>query len=161
MSIREALGHMSSADFYVALALLDCCRDWPLPSLLPKTRGGKTRGGMSSAAVDAGVLTAREGSVIGFATKDGSVALDEAKTRPGHSPFTSALLEHITRPDLSIGMLIPSVTDSVMKDTGGKQAPPPPTEPRRSSSHRRRARAYSRRFAAPRRCQSSRRRAWA
>ena len=66
VSIREALAHMSSAEFYVALALLDCCRDWPLPSLLPKTRG-KARGGL--ATMDATALTAREGSIIGFATK--------------------------------------------------------------------------------------------
>ena len=121
VSIREALGHMSSADFYVALALLDCCRDWPLPSILPKTRGAKTRGGMAS--VEAGALSAREGAIIGFATKDGHVALDDANTRPGHSPFTAALLEHLVRTDLPLAMLIPEVTDSVMKDTQGRQVP--------------------------------------
>ena len=121
VSVREALGHMSSADFYVALALLDCCRDWPLPSLLPKSRGLKARGGM--AAVEAGALTAREGSIIGFATRDGNVALDNAKLRPGHSPFTAALMDHLVRTDLPLAMLIPCVTDSVMKDTGGKQVP--------------------------------------
>ena len=121
VSVREALGHMSSADFYVALALLDCCRDWPLPSLLTKTRGNKARGGM--VAVEAGALTAREGSIIGFATRDGNVALDEAKLRPGHSPFTAALMDHLVRTDLPLGMLIPCVTDSVMKDTAGKQVP--------------------------------------
>ena len=43
----------------------------PLPAVLPKekTRGGKTRGGMS--ALDPGALTAREGAIIGFATKAG------------------------------------------------------------------------------------------
>ena len=75
------------------------------------------------AAVDAGSLTAREGAIIGFATKDGSVALDDAKARPGHSPFTAALLEHITRGDLELSKLIPSVTDSVLKDTDGRQVP--------------------------------------
>jgi hypothetical protein len=72
------------------------------------------------AAVEAGALTAREGSIIGFATRDGNVALDEAKLRPGHSPFTAALMDHLARTDLPLGMLIPEVTDSVMKDTAGK-----------------------------------------
>ena len=90
--------------------------------MVPRTRGGaKPRGGM--AAVEAGALTAREGAVIGFATKDGNVALDDAKLRPGHSPFTAALLDHLVRTDLPLSLLIPSVTDSVMKDTQGHQVP--------------------------------------
>ena len=142
VSIREALDHMSSADFYVALALLDCCRDWPLPSLLPKTRGARTtRGGM--ATVEASALTAREGAIIGFATKDGEVALDDAKLRPGHSPFTAALMEHLARTDLPLAMLIPEVTDSVMKDTHGKQAC---LRARSRRAHRFQARCFLRRI---------------
>ena len=64
---------------------------------------GSTR--LSEAAVESSALTAREGAIIGFATKDGNVALDDAKLRPGHSPFTAALMEHLVRTDLPLGML--------------------------------------------------------
>ena len=69
---------MSEADFYISVVLLDCCRNWPLPQL--KERGGKTRGGMSSG--DASKLTAREGTMVMFATKDGDVALASPAETP-------------------------------------------------------------------------------
>ena len=50
------------------------------------------------------------------------MALDNATLLPGHSPFTAALLQHVGRSDLPLGLLIPSVTDSVLKDTKGRQA---------------------------------------
>ena len=53
--------------------------------------------------------------------QDGTVALDDATMAPGHSPFTVALMENLVRADLSLGMLIPSVTDSVKQDTQNRQ----------------------------------------
>ena len=72
LPLRDALALMNRAEFFVSIALLDCCRDWPLGAKLPKPvgrTGGGTRGGMST--VDKSALSAREGSIIAFATKDG------------------------------------------------------------------------------------------
>ena len=76
IALRDALALMNRAAFFVSIALLDCCRDWPLGAKLPKPvgRSGGTRGGM--AAMDKSALSAREGSIIAFATKDGQARFE-------------------------------------------------------------------------------------
>lgn len=75
MLLSDALRHMNDARFFVSIALLDCCRDYPIPKLLPKAStkrsagGGATRGGM--APVEASALKGVEGSIVGFATASG------------------------------------------------------------------------------------------
>jgi len=90
------------------LVFLDACRDNPW--LKSGTRG-LTRG-LAPVSVTSGTL-------ISYATKDGSVAFDGSGR---HSPFTQALLEHIDQPE-DIGIVLRRVRERVMKLTNGQQQP--------------------------------------
>ena len=61
MPLREAMDRMSEGDFFLCIALLDCCRNWPVPQLLDKVRGGGGggRGGMCAATARRGPRRAR------------------------------------------------------------------------------------------------------
>ena len=60
-----------------------------------------------------------QGTLISYATKDGSVAADgDGK----NSPFTKALLQYIDDPD-DIAVVLLKVRYQVMRDTGGQQQP--------------------------------------
>ena len=51
------------------------------------------------------------------------VAKDASTVRPDHSPFTAALLETLTQPDLPLGFLVSAIKDAVVGDTAGVQVP--------------------------------------
>ncbi len=90
------------------LVFLDACRDNPLLQV-------------ASRSVSRGLapISVSKGTLISYATKDGSVAADgEGK----NSPFTKALLQHIDSPE-DIAVVLRKVRDQVMRDTGGQQQP--------------------------------------
>jgi hypothetical protein len=90
------------------LVFLDACRDNPLLQV-------------ASRSVSRGLapISVSQGTLISYATKDGSVAADgEGK----NSPFTKALLQHIDSPE-DIAVVLRKVRDQVMRDTGGQQQP--------------------------------------
>ena len=90
------------------LVFLDACRDNPLMQVASR---GVSRG--------LAPINVSEGTLISYATKDGSVAQDgDGK----NSPFTSALLEHIGDPD-DIAVVLRTVREKVMKATGNRQQP--------------------------------------
>jgi len=90
------------------LVFLDACRDNPLMQV-------------ASRSVSRGLapINVSEGTLISYATKDGSVAQDGDGN---NSPFTTALLEHLGDPD-DIALVLRNVREKVMKSTGGKQQP--------------------------------------
>lgn len=90
------------------LVFLDACRDNPLMQVASR---GVSRG--------LAPINVSEGTLISYATKDGSVAQDGYGK---NSPFTSALLEHIGDPD-DIAVVLRKVREKVMKTTGNKQQP--------------------------------------
>jgi hypothetical protein len=90
------------------LVFLDACRDNPLLQVASRS----VRRGLAPISVS-------QGTLISYATKDGSVAADgEGK----NSPFTKALLQHIDSPE-DIAVVLRKVRDQVMRDTGGQQQP--------------------------------------
>ena len=99
------------------LVFLDACRDNPLAGNLARSMG-PTR----SAAVGRGLgrVETGSGTLIAYATQPGNVA-DDGEGR--NSPFTAALLAHISTPGLSVDSLLARVTDDVMKGTGERQQP--------------------------------------
>ena len=90
------------------LVFLDACRDNPLMQVASR---GVSRG--------LAPINVSEGTLISYATKDGSVAQDGDGR---NSPFTLALLEHIGDPD-DIAVVLRKVREKVMKSTGNKQQP--------------------------------------
>jgi hypothetical protein len=96
------------------LIFLDACRDNPFAQNLARSLGTRSASvGRGLAQVESGV-----GTLIAYATKPGDVARDGEGR---NSPFTSALLETVERPGLSIGEVMIEVRNEVLKSTGGNQ----------------------------------------
>jgi uncharacterized caspase-like protein len=91
------------------LVFLDACRDKPLQ-----------RTGDRSVSRGLAPISVAEGTLIAYATKDGQVASDGTGQR--NSPFTQALLEHLSDPS-DIAVVLRKVREKVMRATGGKQQP--------------------------------------
>ena len=93
------------------LVFLDACRDNPLYQVAANKSFNKGLAPISVA----------EGTLIAYATKDGQVASDGGKGSK-NSPFTVALLEHLSDPD-DIAVVLRRVREKVKIATGGKQVP--------------------------------------
>jgi hypothetical protein len=91
------------------LVFLDACRD----NALQRTNDRSVSKGLAP-------ISAAEGTLISYATKDGQTAADGVGSK--NSPFTQALLEHINDPQ-DIAVVLRKVREKVMKATGGKQQP--------------------------------------
>jgi len=98
------------------LVILDACRDNPFASTMKRSVASRSIGrGLAR------VQPTISDTLIAYSAKAGSIALDESG---GHnSPFTSALLKHLTTPGLDIRLAFGRVRDDVMKSTGRKQEP--------------------------------------
>ena len=99
------------------LVFLDACRDNPLALGLARSMGASR-----SAAIGRGLgrVERARGTLIGYATQPGNVA-DDGDGR--NSPFTGALLAHITTPGMSVNDMLTAVTDAVVTHTDGRQQP--------------------------------------
>ena len=104
MEVMEASGAR------LKLMILDACRNNPLPT---SANRGASRG---LARVEARTA----GTMITFATAPGAVAADGDTA---NSPFTTALVQHITTPGLEIRQLMGRVRETVYKSTGKRQLP--------------------------------------
>ena len=101
-----------------AIALLDACRDNPLSRRfarsLASTRSNAVGQGLAVPNITGG------GMLIGFATAPGDVAADGDGR---NSPFTTALLKHISTPGLEIQQLMTRVKREVYNSTKEDQEP--------------------------------------
>jgi uncharacterized caspase-like protein len=93
------------------VVFLDACRDNPLARSLSAARGGAARG--------LAPMNAATGTLISYATRDGSTASDGSK---GNSPYTSALLQHLDEAE-DIALVLRKVRQKVMNSTRGAQEP--------------------------------------
>jgi uncharacterized caspase-like protein len=97
------------------LIILDACRDNPFAKKMKRTLASRALGrGL------AGVEPNQPNTLIAFAAKGGSTALDGDSK---NSPFTGALLKHLTTPGLEVRKAFGLVRDDVMAATGNKQEP--------------------------------------
>jgi uncharacterized caspase-like protein len=97
------------------LVILDACRDNPFAKKMKRTLASRSIGrGL------AGVEANRPNTFIAFAAKEGSTAADGDGQ---NSPFSTALLKHLTRPGLDIRKAFGYVRDDVMSATGNQQEP--------------------------------------
>jgi hypothetical protein len=97
------------------LVILDACRDNPFAKTMKRTIGSR--------AVGRGLAKIEPNSpntLIAFASKAGSTAADGDSK---NSPFTAALVKHITKPGLDLRKAFGFVRDDVLKSTNNKQEP--------------------------------------
>ena len=80
-------------------------------------RRGLSRGGTSKGLAE---VHAESGTLIAYATNPGDTALDGEGE---HSPYVTALLEHIADPGSDIRLMFSSVYESVEAATSKKQQP--------------------------------------
>ena len=98
------------------LLFLDACRDNPLARNLARSLGTRsTKIGHGLATVESG-----EGTLIAFSTQPGNVALDGDGR---NSPYTAALLRHMTAPGEDLSSILIRVRNDVMRATERKQVP--------------------------------------
>jgi hypothetical protein len=97
------------------LVILDACRDNPF--LTGMRRSIATR---AVARGLAQVEPATSDTLVAFAAKAGSTAEDG---RESNSPFTTALLKHITVPGLDVRIALGRVRDEVLQSTSRRQEP--------------------------------------
>jgi len=101
----------------VNLVFLDACRDNPFAQTLARSMGS-TRS--TSIGRGLAIVQATAGSFIAYATDPDQVALDGSGD---HSPFTAALLAHMTAPGLSISDMMIAVRNDVLTATQQRQRP--------------------------------------
>lgn len=115
VAVSQVLDQMETAK-RVNLVFLDACRNNPLSRSLARSLGTR------SAAVGNGlaVVHSAVGTMISFATQPNNVALDG---NGRNSPFTAALLRHVTTPGIEIGSVMKRVRADVVRATGEQQVP--------------------------------------
>jgi uncharacterized caspase-like protein len=85
------------------LVILDACRDNPFAPAMKRTVAGRSIGrGLAQVEVTT------TDTLLAYAAKAGSVALDG---QGGNSPYTSALLKHLTTPNLDVTLALRRVRD--------------------------------------------------
>jgi hypothetical protein len=103
-------------DAKVKLVFLDACRDNPFAAKIKQTATRSVSVGQGLAEMKSG-----EGTLIAFATGPGQTALDG--TDGQNSPFTKALINHITKPGLEIQQAMTEVRAEVNDETNKGQLP--------------------------------------
>lgn len=132
--VNEILDVLRS-DLRAGVVLIDACRDNPLLQVAA-TRSLRT------GATSQHNLKLPFGVVIGYAAQPGAVAYDG---NGNHSPYVTALLNHMSRPGVDVELMLRDVRRDVVFSTGGAQVtwtqsslldgfslaelPPPPPEP--------------------------------
>ena len=105
------------SDAKVKLVFLDACRDNPFAAKI------KSNSSTRSVSVQTGLaeMKSGEGTLIAFATGPGQTALDGQEGT--NSPFTRALIAHITTPGVEIQQAMTEVRAQVNEETNKGQLP--------------------------------------
>ena len=107
LSLNKVMEKIGQDSKRISIIILDACRDNPYER---KWRGTGSRG--------LAAVRAPRGMIIGFATSPGRVAFDgDGK----NSPYTDALLRHISTPDITIEDLFKRVRNTLNSSTGERQ----------------------------------------
>jgi tetratricopeptide (TPR) repeat protein len=106
----RVLAKMETAGSRTNIVILDACRDNPFTR---SWRRGTEGSGLA-------FMNAPSGSLIAYSTAPGKTALDG---RRKNSPYTSALLQHIRTPNITVLEMFQGVRSTVITRTGGKQTP--------------------------------------
>ena len=109
--LGRIMGKMKAADVKNSLVFLDACRNNPFPKSSAK--------GVVSAGLN--IPNNPAGSVVVFATEEGSTADDNMQERNGL--FTSELLRHLPVPNVSLSDIILRTRQGVYERSGKSQLP--------------------------------------
>jgi formylglycine-generating enzyme required for sulfatase activity len=117
ISLNRILGDLTSYQVRNSFVLLDACRD--LPDLQPcdKTSRGDLDGQLGLVRP----TNNPKGSMVVFATREGSTADDNVGERNGL--FTKYLLQHLTTPNLGIRRILDLTKRGVSEASKGRQNP--------------------------------------
>ena len=107
--VNDFLFMMEKSTSDMKIIILDACRNNPFARSFRSTGGG----GLA-------IVNAPRGSYIAYATSPGAVALDGDGN---NSPFTAALADAISQPDLQIEEVFKLTRARVLETTDGKQLP--------------------------------------
>ncbi len=105
---QTVLRQMYSAANRTNIVILDACRNNPFSDIPEFGDSGLAE------------MQAPRGTFLAYSTAPGSVALDGAS---GNSPFTSAVVDHMNKPGVSIERMFREVRISVLEATHGMQTP--------------------------------------
>jgi uncharacterized caspase-like protein len=105
-----------SRDTGIRLVFLDACRDNPLADILSKLGGA----GISSGLAEVQIENSGAGTLVAFATSPNEVAYDGSGQ---NSPFSAALLAHLSEVNVPLTSIMTRVTKDVYEATGGRQRP--------------------------------------
>jgi len=108
VALDDALEYLPAG---TRVVFLDACRDNPLSRSLRSTRSG--------AGVGLAPMSTVSGTLLSYATRDGSTAEDGTGQ---NSPYTTALLQHLDA-DEDIALVLRRVRQSVLAATGQRQEP--------------------------------------
>lgn len=100
------------------LVILDSCRDNPFLRSMRRTLARTRSLGGGHADIDEQGLPPN--ALIAYAQRAGATADDGSGT---NSPYTAALLKHLTTPGLDVEMALRRVRDEVLQSTNNKQEP--------------------------------------
>lgn len=108
LSASDILEQMESAGNRLNLVILDACRNNPFKGKIRSSNRGLAR------------IQAASGTLVAFSAAPGQVATDgEGK----NSPYTSALIQAMQKPGLTVEHVFKQVRVEVERKTGGQQTP--------------------------------------
>ena len=114
INVQDTLTMIMSHNPFAVIILLDCCRSY----LFPNEATNRTllnRGGLSA-------MKQIAGSLIVFACDANQTTPDQSSTKK-NGLFTTHLLKHIARPNMSIDEVMTRVCADIVDETNGGQRP--------------------------------------
>lgn len=123
VSLKEVLNAVESAR-KMRIVILDSCRNNPFGDAIDQSQVAEVSASTDQTTRGSGgglaVPNPDRGTLVSFAAKDGSVALDGSGN---NSPFAISLAEKLARPGLEISLMFRQVRDQVLKITFNQQEP--------------------------------------
>ncbi len=115
MSLDTILNALDDSLSPLKIVMLDACRDNPFKDDRRLSRSIRAKAGLAQ-------FVSTSGTILSYATAPDRVAYDGD---PGdmNSPYTTALLEHITTPGIKVGEMLNRVGKDVRQSTAGLQEP--------------------------------------
>ena len=114
VALGKVINTMEAAENQVNIIIIDACRDNPFYRRWRSSRRSSNVRGLTAVSPPNGII-------IAYATREGNTAADGVGQR--NSPFTSALLENIKKPNIDVQLMFRRVSTAVKQKTNSAQQP--------------------------------------